>query len=299
LIKFSFFALLLLLVLTSLGTSLLLTLASGYREILRTSEKELRVNLESALGKVYVSKGDPRKICTVSIKETDGEKGRGKVSYRVEKGVGDLDLELTRYEKSRSDDLKDEDFKLEDLEDLESGKWYIRFTDAIPISFNVELGLGAGDFDCSGLMIKDFKMSTGASSVRLRFREPNKTALDYMKIETGVSKFVGEGLGYANIRRLDFSGGVGSYTLDFGGSMKENMDVKVEVGLGAVTLQIPREVGVRIQHEESWVSKIDVSRDMQRKQGFYISDNYSSAASRMNIKVESGFGHVRIRRTWP
>lgn len=287
---------LLLIFLTSLGTTLLLTLSSGYREILRTTEKELRVNLESALGKVYLSKGDPKKICTVSIKETERQRGKGKVSYRIEGGVGELDLELSKYEKSWNDDARGEVF---DLDELEAGRWYVRFTDAVPISFNVELGLGSGDFDFSGLMVKDFKLSTGASSVRLRFREPNKAVIEKMKIEAGVSKFVGEGLGYANFRRFDFSGGVGSYTLDFTGKLREDVDVNVEVGLGRVRLLIPRDVGVRVEREESWFSKIEVSRDFKEKKGYYISDNYSTASARMNVRVESGIAHVKIRRSSP
>ena len=121
-----------------------------------------------------------------------------------------------------------------------------------------------------------------------------------MKIETGVSKFVGENLGNANFRHMKFSGGVGSYTLDFTGELKREVDVKVEVGLGSVTILIPQDVGARVQYQESWISKIDLDRDFEEKRdGQYFSDNYNTAVGRMNINIESGFGHVKIRRARP
>jgi hypothetical protein len=285
------------LLLTSLGAVLFLGLGSGHREIPRTTEKELDVNLQAAFGNVYVSRGDPKKICSVDIKDTDTGKPRGTINYKISAGVGKLDIDLSKFGESG---FGTEEKHHLDLGDLESGKWYVRLTDQIPISFNVELGVGKGDFDCSGLLIKNFVLSTGASSVILRFPQPNKVQIDNMKIETGVSKFVGEGLGNANFQNFQFSGGVGSYTLDFTGELKREVDVKVEVGLGSVTIVVPRDVGARVLYQESWVSKIDLDRDFEEKRdGQYFSDNYNTASGRMNITVESGFGHVRVRRVSP
>jgi len=67
--------------------------------------------------------------------------------------------------------------------------------------------------------VKDFDLSTGASSVRLAFNEPNKGSIDQMTIEAGLSKFRAMGLGNANFKSLHFEGGVGKYTLDFHGSL--------------------------------------------------------------------------------
>lgn len=285
------------LLVTSLGAVLFLVLGSGRREITRTTEKALDVKLQAAFGTVYVSRGDPKKICTIDIKDNDSDKPRGTVNYKIRDGVGKLDIDLSKFRESESG--TEEKHNL-DLGDIESGKWYVRLTDQIPISFDIELGVGKGDFDCSGLLIRNFVLSTGASSVNLRFPQPNRVQIDNMKIETGVSKFVGESLGNANFRSFQFSGGVGSYTLDFTGELRREVDVKVEVGLGSVTIVVPRDVGARILYQESWVSKIDLDRDFEEKRdGQYFSDNYNTASSRMNISVESGFGHVRVRRVSP
>jgi hypothetical protein len=284
----------LLFILSSVGAGLVLLSADGRQEILRTTERELKVKIESAFGKLYVFKGDGKKVCTIDIKEKEGSKPKGKIDYRAEGDVGVLNLKLDKW--GGSEDEDGEKNRL-DLHDLEPGKWYLGFTDAIPISFNVELAVGKGEFDCSGLLVKDFKLSTGASSVVLRFPEPNKAMIENMKIESGVGKFVGESLGNANFRRLDFSGGVGSYTLDFTGKVRDDAEIRVEVGVGTLTIIVPKNVGARIEAQESWISKIELDRDFQKKKsGEYFSENYSSASSRMRISVESALGLVKVRR---
>jgi hypothetical protein len=292
-IPYGFFLCAALFLVSALGAVVVLTLGTGHREIQRTREKEFSVNLQAAFGKVFISRGDPNKICTIDIREVDRKKPRGVMQYSIVNRIGKLDLDLSKSGEGGNSEDEEEDH----LNSLEAGTWYVKFTNEVPFSLNAELGAGKGEFDLTGLLLKNFVLSTGASSVVLRFDEPNKAKIETMKIETGLSKFVGESLGNANFNRFEFSGGVGSYKLDFTGELKNEVDVQVEVGLGSVTILIPRDVGARIFYEESWISKIDIDRDFTKKRdGQYMSDNYGTARGRMNIKVESGLGHVKIRR---
>ena len=52
---------------------------------------------------------------------------------------------------------------------IDASTWNATFTDAVPISFDIQLGLGKGDFDFTGIDVKDLSLSAGASSVRMRF----------------------------------------------------------------------------------------------------------------------------------
>ncbi|MDH3253025.1 MAG: cell wall-active antibiotics response protein, partial [Ignavibacteria bacterium] len=137
----------------------------------------------------------------------------------------------------------------------------------------------------------------GASDVSLSFDEPNKTSIDNIHIETGVSKFYGRNLGNANFNHLRFEGGVGSYTLDFSGDLTHEVDVDVEVGLGALTIIVPKDVGARVLFQESWVSRLDTDRDFQPSgRDQYQTDNYNAARGKMNIRIDAGLGSVKIRR---
>ncbi|MFQ5797154.1 MAG: hypothetical protein ACE5H0_00510 [Bacteroidota bacterium] len=276
------------------GEPFLLGTQAYHHEIKQTKEKEVRVSLESAFGKVFITKGVSDKILIADFQ--DGKRsGPGvEISYYIEDNVGHLEMEPGDWagiEKT----VSGKEWK---VPELESGAWYLKFTDSVPLAFNIELGVGEGDFDLTGLSVKEFKMSAGASKVTVHFDEPNRSIIEHMEIESGVSRFKCYNLGNANFRTLSFSGGIGSYTLDFGGELRKEVNVNIKVGLGAVTLILPPDVGARVIAEESWLSKLDVDRGFsQRRSGEYVSDNYNSADGRMQIDVEAGLGSVKIKRS--
>lgn len=276
------------------GAAFLLGPQAFHHEIDRTKEKEVHVSLEAAFGKVFIGKGVSDKILIADFQDEE-DSGLGvDISYKVKKNVGHLDMEPGE----RSGKEKTVGGKDWEVSGLESGAWYLKFTDNVPLAFDIELGVGEGEFDLTGLMVKDLKIETGASKVTVAFNEPNRNVIDHMKIESGVSRFVGKNLGNANFRTLSFEGGIGAYTLDFGGELRKEAKVNVEIGLGAVTLILPREVGARIIAEETWLSKVDVDRDFtQRRSGEYVSENYDTADGRILINVEAGLGNVKIKRS--
>jgi hypothetical protein len=261
-----------------------------FKEISRTTEKELKVVLSSSFGSLYVSKGESEKILTADGAEKDQSKMD--IEYDIRNRVGYMDITLG--ETQGDHERRKGSFK---ISHFNGGKWYLKFSNIIPISFDVELGVGNGDFDLSGLRVKDFTLSTGASDVSLSFDEPNKTFIDNLSIESGVSKFSGRNLGNANFKRFRFQGGVGAYTLDFAGNITTEVDVDIDVGLGALTIIIPPNVGARLFYEKSWVSRLDCDQDFHSvSTNEYETENYNTADGKMNIRIDSGLGSIKVRR---
>jgi hypothetical protein len=264
----------------------------GTKEIGRTTEKEVNVVLSSSFGSVNISRGESGKIVVAEALTKGTEDPKMNIDYDIRNRVGYMDVTLGEHREEG--EHKHGSFK---IHGFNGGKWFLRFSDAVPISFDVELGVGNGDFDLSGLNVKDFNLSTGASDVSLSFDQPNKSVIDNLNIESGVSKFTGRNLGNANFKRLRFQGGVGAYTLDFNGKLNNEVDVDVEVGLGVLTLIVPEDVGARIYYEKNWISRLDCDRDFHSvADNQYESDNFNSSSGRMNIRIDSGLGSVKIRR---
>ncbi len=265
---------------------------SQTKEIGRTTEKEIKVNISSAFGTVIIGRGESGKILLAESAPEKGGAGPMEITYAVRNRIGFLDVKL-----GNENVEKDGKSYAIHLERFDRGKWYLRFSDAVPISFEVDLGVGRGDFNLTGLDVKDFNLSTGASDVSLAFDEPNRGRIENLNIESGVSKFDARNLSNANFRHLHFQGGMGSYTLDFGGVLNNEVDVDVEVGLGLLTILVPEDIGARVRYERSWVSRLDCDRDFQSDgEDSYISDNYHRAAGRMNISIDSGLGSIKVRR---
>jgi len=265
---------------------------STQREIGRTTERELKINLSTSFGSVIVSRGEPEKMLVIDSSPRLKNDPRVSVDYTIRNRVGYLDLTLGEHTKEMEG--KKSSFK---ISSFDGGKWYVKLSDAVPISFDVQLGVGKGDFDLSGLQVKDFNLSTGASDVTLAFDEPNKSSIENISIESGLSKFDGRNLGNARFKRFRFQGGVGAYTLDFGGDVNSEVDVDIEVGLGVLTLYVPSAVGAKVLYEKSWGSRLDCAQDFSsNNDNEYVSENYQSAAGKMNIRIDAGLGSVKIRR---
>jgi len=258
------------------------------RQIGRTTEREVNVVLSFSFGTVIIGRGESEKILT--LKGAGSNKPELTMDYTVRNRVGYLDLDLgTGSDAEAASGLN--------LSRLDRGSWSLGITDAVPVSLDIELGVGKGEFDLSGLQVRDFNLSTSASEVTLRFDEPNTTTIENLNIETGVSTFTGRGLGNANFRHLRFEGGVGTYTLDFGGLKENEVDVDVTVGMGSLTIIVPSTVGARILYDENWMSSINLEAGWTTTaENEYTTENYRSAPGRMNIRVESGLGSIKIRR---
>jgi hypothetical protein len=260
------------------------------KEIGRTTEKEIKVVLASSFGSVSISRGEPGKTVSVESDRPGGENSRMTVDYTVRNRIGYLEINLGQDNEESGGKGTGIHFG-----NMESGKWTLHFSDAIPISFDVELGVGRGSFDMTGLQVKDFNLSTGASEVDLAFDERNALEIENLNIESGMSRFNGRNLLNARFKHFRFQGGVGSYTLDFGGELTSEVDVDVEVGFGFATLIVPKLVGARITYEKNWVSHLDCDSDFENDAANeYMTANYYRVPGKLNITLDSGLGSIKV-----
>lgn len=285
-----------------IGVAILLAFGSVYRiastyhkAIAAKDEKSLKVTIDAGFCDVSIGRGTPNRILDADIDADLPESIDRYIDYSDREGVGYLSINTTETVSSHTTDHHGHhsfSFK-----GFEHNAWDLRFTDAVPISFDMELGMGKGDFDFTGLAVNDLNLSAGASSVSVRFDQPNKTTMNEMTIETGLSKFHGEGLCNARFRRFKFQGGVGSYSLDFSGPLEHDVNIDIEVGLGSITVIIPENAGAKIYYEKSLISHIGLPHDFsEREENTYYSSNYRSSSARMDMHIEAGLGSVTIRR---
>jgi len=262
------------------------------REIGRTTERELNIVLTTTSGSVAIGRGEPEKVLVAEAVARDHRPSAMNVSYEVRNRIGYLDLAL-----GEGDRTEEGGKKKVSVTGLDGGEWRLQLSDALPISLDMELALGSGSLDLTGLQVRDFNLETGASDVTLRIDTPNRGQIETMTIESGVSRFVGKGLANANFRRLRFSGGMGTYELDFGGELAGEVDVDISLGVGLLTVIVPRETGAAVVYEKSWTSKISYDGDFRATSDTRsVTSNYATAKGKMNIRVESGMGSVRIKR---
>ena len=268
------------------------------REITRTSEKEISVSIDASFGTLIILRGDRNKVVAAEYAREEDDKRQLEMFYDISNGRGNLEMNLTdekKHREKRSSSISWEELK-GTPDHSDERRLTARFTDALPMSLKVGIGAGRGDLDLTGLKIRNLKISSGASSAELRCDEPNPVSCDAVTIESGVSKFSASDLSNLNFRRLKFSGGVGAYVLDFGGTLQQKAYAEVDVGLGAITVYVPKDVPTRIITDDSWFSSVDVDSNYEKtKKNVYESDNFEQTDKTLTIKIGSGLGSIKVR----
>lgn len=256
-------------------------------EALADKVERMEIEVEFGFGEIRVERGNPSKAVTGYI-QYDEEYLRPKVEYEVSGGVARFRLTT----KSRHEGW--EGLKRRDMESPESELY---FTTHVPLEVDFSCGLGEADLDLGELKVMDLKLDNGLGETTLDFSTPNGVELRRISVDNGLGELVARNLSNARTERLKFDCGLGSAELDFGGETLRDMSVDVNVGLGSVTMWIPRGFNVEMEAEESFLSSIDTRDMVQKGRGRYRSENYDPDKPTLRITASVGLGSIDIKWT--
>lgn len=175
----------------------------------------------------------------------------------------------------------------------EGSRAEVGLTREVPLDLSLRFGAGEASFDLSGLRLRSLNMETGASETVLRVEAPNPERASLVELKAGAAELRASGLGNLRAQRFVFQGGVGAATLDFGGAWDGDASADIDMGMGALFLHFPRDLGVRI-NRSSFLSRFD-SDGFSRRDGQDVSDNWDTARHHLTIDLDAALGSVEVR----
>ena len=164
----------------------------------------------------------------------------------------------------------------------------------MPLDLALELGGTHSVLDLGGLSLRSLRVECGATEASLRFREPNRVRMRDLEIDVGAADFTAVSLANANVEQVRVRGGVGIVDLDFGGTWTHDMAVATRLAVGKLTLRVPADVGVRLEVQRV-LAGFDHDGFVKRGDAWY-SENYERAPFKLQLRAESYFGQLEIRR---
>jgi hypothetical protein len=236
-------------------------------------ESALRVDVEYGAGRLKVAPGSTGSLYRAQMRY-DADVFRPTTSYRDGRLRIALEGGTVRGRNLRSGNL-----------DLALGP-------DVPLDLELKFGAAEATLELGGLDLRSAKISTGASRSTLRFSRANAGVCRSLEIEVGAARFEATGLGNANAEQLRVAGGVGEVVLDFTGEWRSDMNARVEVGLGALTLRMPKGLGVRIRRG-GILSGFD-GQGLIRQGDTFVSPDWEDAERRVTINLDAALGSVRV-----
>jgi hypothetical protein len=177
----------------------------------------------------------------------------------------------------------------------QSNRLNIAFNGSVPLNLKVNAGVGDARLSLTGITLTRIEFESGVGGAKITAYEPNSVPCEYVRLKNGVGGFDAVGLGNLNFKQFEFEGGVGGANLDFSGEWKQNADVQIKMGVGGVNIRLPREIGVKVQAAQHFLSGVHLE-GFNQKDSYYYSQNYDNAAIRISVRVEAGIGGLKI--TW-
>lgn len=173
-----------------------------------------------------------------------------------------------------------------------AGRLEVALGRTVPTDLKLTVGAAETALELGGIPLAGFAMETGASTSRLSFGEANPVAMDRLSLKVGAAEFRAEKLGNADFQSFAFEGGVGDVFLDFSGDWKRSARGTIKMGVGALSLRFPREIGVRIR-KSSFLTAFDASGFTQVGNA-YQTANWDDAATRLELDLDAAFGAITV-----
>lgn len=194
--------------------------------------------------------------------------------------------------------LDAEDFKGDlDLDERSPQYLDLALPLAVPTDLRMTFGVARAELELGGIALSKASVETGASETTIRFSSANHVDCSRIDLKVGAARISLERLGNSRCRRVEIGGAAGDITLDFTGDWLEGaqMHVEAKMGLGQLTLVIPRDLGVLVDLDRFLVS-FDKAGFIQRgsDRSRWYSPNFDDASARVDIMIDAAFGDIDV-----
>lgn len=238
-----------------------------------TNESALKVDVEYGAGQMTIKPGSDASLYRADLRY-DADVFRPRMSFTG----GELKVGI-QDGKTKGRNMK-------------AGRLDLALGTNVPLDMELKFGAAEAAIDLSGMLVKSAVIQTGASQTTLKITKPNRIVCEQLELNVGAAKFEATGLGNLNVRNLDLSGGVGEVILDFSGPLRQNLNAHVEMGLGSLTLRVPRGTGLQVT-KKGLLASFDSQGMVKRGDSFY-SEDWKTASKHVTVDVNAALGSIAV-----
>lgn len=246
--------------------------------------KNLDVSVSYGMGELYISSNE-EKDQIEGVISYDGRRITPKVTLE---NVGSTGVFTVKTKKRDDDDECRKKFRDYDNE------MEFQFPKNIKTDLFLDFGVGDAEIDLTNIAITKLNVNCGLSDVTIEINKRNDVTCNNANIESGLGDLEIYGLGNLGAKNIDINVGLGSAEIDFTGEKIYDMEVDVDVGLGSLDMILPDDVNIEVYVDASFLSSVDIYGLKQKKNKYWVSDDWDSGNPKISMDVNVGMGSVDI-----
>ena len=168
----------------------------------------------------------------------------------------------------------------------------LRLRPGIPLDLRLATG-GEAQMDLTGLSVRRLILHAGDGAASVVFKAGNPVDLELLRVTGGTGPLTLAGLGWGQVKSLQFHGGAGMARLDFSGPGPAEAAALLDPGTGGVELSFPADLGVEIAGRD--LSLKSPPAGFVETSGAWVSDNRDRAERHLTMLVEGGSEALTIQ----
>jgi hypothetical protein len=168
----------------------------------------------------------------------------------------------------------------------------VEFPAGVDLTLDVTVGAAEATVNLGGLRIADLDLQSGASKTTISFDAVNAGSCRTAQLTSGAGELTITSAGNSGCRSWRFDGGVGAVTVDLGGAWAADARMDLNMALGGVTLQAPKDLGIRVR-VSGFMAGFD-AKGFIKDGKTYTSASYGTARRKVEIELTSALGGVKV-----
>lgn len=179
----------------------------------------------------------------------------------------------------------------------ENKKWHIYLTDALPLSLNLNYGIGKADVDLSEMSVRQLKVNTGSADVRIGYApgKMNKVEMDTFMVKVSMGSLNIEQVNLSRARVVIAEVGFGTLNLGLDDRINESNRISASVGAGNLNVSLPpSNIPVIVYINNSPLCRISLGDGFhQVKPNVYANSSYrENAKNLLTFDLDVGLGKI-------
>lgn len=245
---------------------------------------KLKVNCDYNGGNIIFSSSDTEHSLNAYI-QYDSDAFKSILNYEKigKTGIFDMETEfLSNFEFSFDSNKK-------------NATCQVLLPEKIPAKLNLDIGMSNLELDLENVLISDINLDFGMGEgiVHLGKGLP-KGDCKNLDIDVGMGSLDIKNIGEINCKSMEFEVGMGSLALEYSNQIKQDLDFDISVGLGSVSILLPRSVNVKFLYDQNILSDVDLDEMVLVDNDTYRNENFNDAHPTITFSASVGMGSLSL-----